>query len=216
MTGFRDCLELRSELCEIGRRLYARELCSGYDGNLSCRLNDGTFLCTPTQTGKGFLRPELLCTVDATGHQLSGPRPRTSEILLHLEIFRRRPDVGAVIHCHPPCASAFAIVGESLPQGVLAEADGLLGPVPVAPFGLPGTAEFASTVTEYLPHARAILLANHGAVTFAATLEDAWSRAECLETSARIMLAAIPLGGGRLLPTAARAALARFLEQGHY
>ncbi len=216
MNGFRDSPELRAEICEMGRRLYARGLCSGYDGNLSCRLVNGTFLCTPTRTCKGFLRPELLCTVDATGRQLSGPRNRTSEILLHLEIHRGRPDVGAVVHCHPPCASAFAVAGQLLPQGVLAEADALLGSVPVAPFALPGTAEFAATVTEYLPGSRAILLANHGAVTFAATLEDAWSLAECLENSARVILAAIPLGGGRDLSTTDRAALARFLGTGRY
>lgn len=216
MSGFPDCLELRNEVCEIGRRLYARELCSGFDGNLSCRLDDGTFLCTPTRTCKGFLRPDLLCTVDRAGHRLSGPRERTSEILLHLEIYRGRPDVGAVVHCHPVWASAFASGGQSLPEGLLAEADALLGKVPVAGFALPGTAEFAATVTELLPGAAAILLANHGAVTFAPAMEDAWALAECLEHSARILAILSPPGPARLIPQPARAALERFRVAGGY
>src|SRR5438477_8125324 len=104
-----DETELRRAICAIGRRLYERGLVAAWDGNISARLPDGNILCTPTLVSKGLLECDELCIVDPTGRQLDGPRPRTSELLLHLVIFRERPDVQAVVHAHPPHATAFAI-----------------------------------------------------------------------------------------------------------
>jgi len=204
--------ELRAEICEIGRRLYNRGLCSGIDGNISVRLNQG-FLCTPAGMCKGFLTPEDLCIVDKDGVLLTGSRARTSEILLHLEIFRVRQDVDAVIHSHPPCATAFAISGRDLPQGILAEAEVLLGRVPTSRYAMPGTSEFAQTVTDLLEGSSAILLANHGAVTFGRDLHEAWAVSESLENYARILLLAAPLQDNRPLTAEDQARLAAFRKQ---
>src|SRR5207247_1434674 len=114
------------------------------------RLPDGSFLCTPTMCSKGRLRAEELCVVDALGGQLHGPRSRTSEILLHLSIYRHRPDVHAVVHSHAPHATAFAVAGEAVPTGLLAEAEYFLGVVPTVPYMLPGTQAFADAIVPYL------------------------------------------------------------------
>ncbi|HEY1381354.1 MAG TPA: class II aldolase/adducin family protein, partial [Gemmataceae bacterium] len=142
--------ELREAVCDVGRRLHDRGFVAAWDGNISARLGDGTFLCTPTMCPKGRLRPEELCVVDAAGGQLCGPRGRTSEILLHLAIYRHRPDVNAVVHSHAPHATAFAVTGEPVPTGVLAEAEYFLGVVPTVPYALPGTQAFADSVVPFL------------------------------------------------------------------
>ncbi len=201
--------ELREEICEIGRRLYNRGLCSGIDGNISIRLDEG-FLCSPTGMCKGFLNPDDLCIVDADGHLISGSRARTSEILLHLEIYRVRADVGAVIHSHPPCATAFAISDRELPTGILAEAEVLLGRVPKSKYAMPGTMEFAQTVTDLLDGTSAVLLANHGAVTFGRNLHEAWAISESLENYAKILLLAGPFKNTSLLGPSEQAQLAAF------
>src|SRR6478672_4274727 len=122
--------ELREAICDVGRRLHDRGFVAAWDGNISARLPDGACLCTPTMCSKGRLRCDELCVVDDTGRQQSGPRGRTSEILLHLAIYRHRPDVHAVVHSHAPHATAFAVAGEPVPTGVLAEAEFFLGVVP--------------------------------------------------------------------------------------
>ena len=142
--------ELRDAICEIGRRLHARGFVAAWDGNISARLPDGSFLCTPTMCSKGRLNADELCVVDEFGKQLRGPRSRTSEILLHLAIYRHRRDVEAVVHSHAPHATAFAVSGEPLPLGVLAEAEYFLGRVPTVPYTLPGTQAFADSVQPYL------------------------------------------------------------------
>src|SRR5438067_8095495 len=143
---------LRESICAIGRRLDRRGFVAGCDGNVSARLRAGEFLCTPTRTPKCDLRPEDLCVVDPDGRQLCGPRGRTSEILLHLAIYRHRPDVRAVVHSHAPHATAFAVTGDPVPTGVLAEAEYFLGAVPTVPYTLPGTQAFADSVVPHLDH----------------------------------------------------------------
>src|SRR3982074_3573528 len=125
--------ELREAICDFGRRLHDRGFVAAGDGNISARLPDGSFLCTPTMCSKGRLRAEELCVVDAHGGLLHGPRARTSEILLHLAIYHHRPDVCAVVHSPAPPATAFAVAGEPVPTGVLAEAEYFLGVVPTVP-----------------------------------------------------------------------------------
>jgi L-fuculose-phosphate aldolase len=192
---------LREQICEIGRRLYERGLASGSDGNISALLDQERILCTPTMVSKGFLRPDDLCIVDHSGRQISGARKRTSEILLHLAIYKCRADVGAVVHSHAPHASAFAVAGEPFPEWVLPEAEIFLGKVPTAPYHTPGTHEFASAVEPLAATSNTILLANHGVVTFAPSLENAYFNTETLDSCCRILILARQLGGWQRLST---------------
>jgi L-fuculose-phosphate aldolase len=190
---------LRESVCEVGRRLDRRGFVAGCDGNVSARLRDGEFLCTPTRTPKCDLKPEDLCVVDPDGRQLCGPRDRTSEILMHLAIYRHRPDVRAVVHAHPPHATAFAIAGESIPNGVLPEVEFFLGVVPTSPYVLPGTQEFADSVVPYLGRTNTLVLASHGTVSFGPDLKTAHQYTEYLDAFCCILLLARPLGGPRPL-----------------
>src|SRR5437899_3823415 len=119
--------QLKQQVCEIGRRVYARGFAAANDGNISVRLNDREVLCTPTMICKGFMKCEDMCKVDYEGKQIAGTRKRSSEILLHLAIYKHRPDVHAVVHCHPPHATAFAVAGVPVPQCVLPEDEVFLG-----------------------------------------------------------------------------------------
>lgn len=196
-----DERQLRAEICEIGRRLYARGLAAANDGNLSVRLDDGSVLCTPTLICKGIMQPEDLCTVDLDGRRVSGHRARTSEILLHLEIYRGDAAARAVVHSHPPHATAFAIAREPIPTGVLPEVEIFLGAVPTAPYATPGSAEFAATVRPFLGRANTVLLGNHGAVSWGATLERAYWQTEILDAYCRILILARSIGSvARLSP----------------
>lgn len=189
--------ELREELCAVGRRLSQRGYVTSYEGNLSARLTDGSILCTPTMRCKSLLTPADLCTVGPDGGQLCGPRPRTSEILMHLAIYRHRPDVQAVVHSHPPHATAFALTGEPIPNGVLAEVEVYLGVVPTVPYETPGTQKFADAVAGHLDRTNTLLLANHGSVSFASTSEQALAFTEVLDAYCRVLLLARPLGAVR-------------------
>ncbi|HMP80681.1 MAG TPA: class II aldolase/adducin family protein [Pirellulaceae bacterium] len=186
--------ELRLAMCDIGQRLYARQLCAANDGNLSCRLDGDRILCTPTLMCKGFLQPDDLCLVDYEGNQLTGKRSRTSEILLHLSVYRHRSDIQAVVHCHAPHASAFAVTRQPVPMGIMPEADVFLTHVPVAPYAAPGNQRFADTILPYLPHTNVILLANHGVISFGPDLERAYWLSEILDAYCRILILAKTLG----------------------
>ncbi|MEQ1905994.1 MAG: class II aldolase/adducin family protein [Pirellulaceae bacterium] len=184
----------REQICEIGRRMYDRQFCSANEGNISMRLDEHQVLCTPTLHCKGFLKPKDLCVVDLDGNQICGEKRRTSEILLHLEIYRNRPDVDSVVHCHPPHATAFAITGEPIPMGVLPEPEVFLGEVPTAPYILPGTDQFAKTVTPFVMHTNAIVLSNHGVVSYDKGLERAYWLTEILDSYCRILINSRALG----------------------
>ena len=186
--------EARTWICEIGRRVYAKGFAAANDGNISYRLSPGEVLCTPTMVCKGFLNPDELCVVDLEGRQLRGPRPRTSEILLHLSIYKARADVRAVVHSHPPHATAFAIAHEPVPKCVLPEVEVFLGEVPLAPYETPGTQKFADTVLPYVQHCNTILLANHGAVSFGPTPEVAFWNTEIIDAYCRMLILARQLG----------------------
>ena len=130
-------------MCEIGRRLYNRGFAAANDGNITVRLNDREFLCTPTMVSKGYMKPEDICKVDAEGKQLAGSKKRTSEVLLHLAIYKARPDVMGVVHCHPPHATAFAVAHEPIPKCVLPEVEVFLGEVAISRYETPGDNRFA-------------------------------------------------------------------------
>ena len=189
----------KRELCTYGHRAYARGLVSANEGNLSVRLGRREVLCTASLVCKGFMRPRDLCRVDMSGRQLAGKRPVSSELGLHLAIYAGRPDVNAIMHCHPPHALAFAITGEAIPIGILPEAELFLGDVPAIPYVQPGSAELGSTVRSQIGTANTVLLANHGAVSCGADLETAWLRAEILEAYCRVLFLARQLGPLRKL-----------------
>ncbi len=185
---------LKEEICEIGRRLYAKGFAAGNDGNISYRLGPNEVLCTPTMISKGFMKPSDLCIVDMDGNQISGSRKRTSEILLHLTIMKERPDVNAVVHCHPPHATAFAIAREPIPQSVLPEVEIFLGIIPIARYATPGNQKFADTVKPFAKDSSVIILANHGTVSFGESVEKAYWWTEILDAYCRMLMLAKGIG----------------------
>ena len=176
------------------RQLAARGLIAGQDGNLAVRLSPTRALVTPRGLIKALLTASDMVEVDLSGRKLRGRRKPTSELDLHLRILNRRPDVGAVVHAHPPTATAFAVAGEGFDKFVLPELILLFGRVPLVPYGTPGTPELGDRVEPYIDRYDGLLLANHGAVTVGSTLELAWIRMESLEHAARILFAARALG----------------------
>jgi L-fuculose-phosphate aldolase len=177
------------------RHLAARGLIAGRDGNLSVRLGPDRVLVTPSGLLKAFLSATDMVEVDLDGNprRRSALKP-TSELELHLRILRHRPDVNAVVHAHPPTATGFAVAGEPIPGNLLPELIFVVGPVPLVPFGMPGTPELGDRVVPYLPGHHALLLANHGAVTLGRTLDEAWIRMESLEHAAQIIAQARAIG----------------------
>ena len=186
----------RETLCRVGRLLYDRGYVVGHDGNLSVRLEEDRILITPSGVSKGRMEPEMMVLCTMTGEVLAGERYPSSEIAMHLEVYRNRPDVGAVVHAHPPAATAFAVCGQGLTERYLIETVAGLGEVPVAPFGMPSTPEVAESIRPYLADHSALLLANHGALTWGADLWQAFDRMEVLEQTAEIYARVRLLGGG--------------------
>src|SRR6266487_2774887 len=186
--------KLKEFICEIGRRLYNRGFAAANDGNITIRLNDREILCTPTMVSKGFLKPEDICRVDYEGKQLAGTRKRTSEVLLHLAVYKNRPDINAVVHCHPPHATAFAVAHEPIPKCVLPEVEVFLGEVPTAIYETPGNQKFADTIVPHLKSSNTIILANHGTVTFGPDLEKAYWNSEIIDAYCKILILAQQLG----------------------
>jgi L-fuculose-phosphate aldolase len=184
----------REQMCEIGRRVYAKGFAAANDGNISYKLSDDRVLCTPTRVSKGFMKPDDLCVVDMDGKQVSGNRKRSSEILLHLSVMKARPDVRSCVHCHPPHATAFAVAHEPIPKCILPEFEVFLGEVAIARYETPGTQAFADTVLPYVKDTDTILLANHGTITYGSDLEDAYFKTEIIDAYCRILLLAKQLG----------------------
>lgn len=193
---------LRQEICEVGRRLYQRGLIAAGDGNISARLPDDTILITPAGLCKGELRPEDLVVIDHDGQLLrAGPGLRqSSEQLLHLHVYHRRPDVAACVHAHPPTAVALTLAGISMEEPLLPEALLALGPVPTAPYARTGTAEMGVAIDALVADHDALLLSHHGGLTLAATPTAAYFLMEQLEHCARIVHAAHLLGSPIRLP----------------
>jgi L-fuculose-phosphate aldolase len=192
-----DETEAREALCEIGRRVWQRGYVAANDGNFSLRLDEHRVLCTPTMMSKGFMEPEDMVIADLDGNKISGRRDLTSEIRVHLNIYRHRPRVGAVVHVHPPHATAFAITGRPLPKCVLPEIEFNIGEVPLVPYVTAGTWDFAHSIDPWVHHYDCFLLANHGAITLGQDPFDAYYRMETLDQYCRILLLAEPLGPWR-------------------
>ena len=191
--------QLRDDIVEVGRRLYARGYTASNDGNISVRLDANRLLMTPSGVCKGFMTPGMMVVTDLDGHKLHGDRNPSSEMQMHLEVYRRRPDVQAVVHAHPPIATGFAVAGIPLDRAVLAEVVTTLGSVPIAEYATPSTKELPEAVRKYVQAHDGMLLANHGALTLGKDLFSAYYKMETIEHFAKISLVARLLGGERLL-----------------
>ena len=189
--------EIKKMMCDVGKRIYDRNMVAANDGNISVKLNDNEFLCTPTGVSKGFMTPEYICKVDAQGNVIQankGFKP-SSEIKMHMRVYAKRPDVGAVVHAHPTFATSFAIAGIPLTQPIMPEAVIALGCVPIAPYGTPSTMEIPDAVEPYLEHFDAVLLESHGALTWSTDLMAAYMKMESVEFYAQLLYQSKVLGG---------------------
>jgi L-fuculose-phosphate aldolase len=189
--------ELKKQICEIGKRIYNRNMVAANDGNISVRLSANEFLCTPTGVSKGFMTPEYICKVDASGKlvQSAGNFKPSSEIKMHMRVYEKRPDVCAVVHAHPTFATSFAIAGIPLNQPIMPEAVISLGCVPIAEYGTPSTSEIPDNVEKYLPYYDAVLLESHGALTWGCDLITAYYKMESVEFYAELLYKSRMLGG---------------------
>jgi L-fuculose-phosphate aldolase len=193
--GSAETRALREAVARVCRRLWERGLIAGPDGNVSVRLDAERLLVTPSGASKCDVAPDDLLEVALhDGSVRAGQGRASSELAMHLAIYRARPDVGAVVHAHPPTATGFAVAGETLPDGVLPELICQLGAVALVPYFTPGTPAAADALAPYLVDHDAFLLANHGATTVAPTLEAAHQRMESLEHAARILFTARLIG----------------------
>lgn len=197
-----EYLELKELMCEIGRRIYNREMVAANDGNFSVKVDENTFLCTPTGVSKGFMTQDMICVVDKEGNskvENKNYKP-SSEIKMHMRIYNKREDVKSVIHAHPQYATAYAIAQIELTEKIMPEAIIFLGEVPIAKYGLPSTMEIPDAVEPFLEKYDAVLLENHGALTWGQDLMNAYFKMEGLEFYASIAYKAKMLGGAKELP----------------
>jgi L-fuculose-phosphate aldolase len=184
----------KDQICDIGRRLWHRAYVDGNGGNISVRVAEDLVLCTPTLVSKGFMKPADLCLVDMQGDQKAGVRKRTSEVLMHLAIYRAVPQAIACVHAHPPHATGFAVSGVRPPSCMVPEMELFCGEVPIAPYMTPGSPEMAEAVAALAPIHNTILMANHGVVAWGKTVEDAYFKMEILEAYCRTVLVTAELG----------------------
>ena len=188
--------EIKKQICDIGKRIYDRNMVAANDGNISVKISDNEFLCTPTGVSKGFMTPEYICKVDRDGNviQANGNFKPSSEIKMHMRVYQQRPDVKSVVH-----ATSFAIAGIPLTQPIMPEAVITLGCVPIAEYGTPSTAEIPDAIEKYLQYYDALLLANHGALAYSDSLLSAYHKMESLEFYAELLFKAKMLGGPKEL-----------------
>jgi L-fuculose-phosphate aldolase len=189
----------RLDIVRFGKMVHERGYVAATDGNLSVRLDHDTVLCTPTAMSKGMMEPEDLVVVDMKGKKVTGRRNVSSEIAMHLLIYRLRPDVKGIVHAHPPTATGYAAAGLPLNQALISEIVLALGCIPLAKYGTPGTPELTDALAPLIPHYDAILMANHGVVTYAENLLRAYMKMETVEHFAQIALVTHQLGGAQLL-----------------
>lgn len=193
--------EIKKQICDIGKRIYNRGMVAANDGNISVKISDNEFLCTPTGVSKGFMTPDYICKVDAKGNvlQANGNFKPSSEIKMHMRVYDKRPDVKSVVHAHPIYATSFAIAGIPLTQPIMPEAVIALGCVPIAEYGTPSTMEIPDAVEKYLQYYDAVLLANHGALAYSDSLLAAYHKMESLEFYAELLFKSKQLGGPKEL-----------------
>ena len=191
--------QARADIVEVGRRLWERGYVASNDGNISVRLDEGRLMTTPKSVSKGFMTPDMMVVTDLDGKKVSGQRDPSSELKMHLEVYRNRPDARAVVHAHPPTATGFAVAGIPLDRAVLAEVITTLGSIPIAEYATPSTEELPAAVRKYVKAHDGLLLANHGALALAGDVMSAYYRMETIEHFAKISLVARTLGRENIL-----------------
>lgn len=193
---------LKKLFVDLGKRIWERNYVAANDGNMTVRLNDKEILTTPTGISKGFMSTDMIIKVDYDGKVISGNsnyRP-SSEVKMHIDVYRERPDINSVVHAHPPFATSFAVAGIPLDKCVLPEAVIVIGAVPIAKYGLPSTDELPDMIRPHIQKNDVILLENHGALTLGTDLLNAYHKMETLEHTANIVTKAIQLGNLGVLP----------------
>ena len=211
MEGY-SAFAVKRDICEIGRRMYAREFVAANDGNISVRVGPDRVIATPTLVSKGFMTPDMLVTVDMSGRVIEGGRKPSSELKLHLKVYREREDVVAVVHAHPATATGFAVAHEPLDKAYMPELVVNLGSVPVAEYATPSTDEVPASIDRFVKNHNAVLLANHGVLTWGRDLFEAYFRLETIESYAKILLAARAAGEAKLVPCEKMASLIKIRE----
>ncbi|CAN5233112.1 MAG: class II aldolase/adducin family protein [Pyrinomonadaceae bacterium] len=205
----------RREIVRVGQLMYERGYVVSSDGNVSVRLDDGRIVATPTQTCKGRMTEDSLAVTDIEGKALND-RKASSELAMHVLIYRERPEVKSVCHAHPPHGSAFAVAGLAIDQPILSEVILTLGCVPLAEYGTPSTDELTAAMLPLVKYHNALLMANHGAVAYGADVWQAFDRLETLEHTAKIAILSRALGGSRNLPPDAIEKLIHVREKAGY
>ncbi len=205
----------RKLIVEIGKLLYERSYVVSSDGNVSIRLDENRVLATPTMTSKGRMTEDGLAITDMDGKPLNDKKA-SSELAMHLLIYKMRPDIHAVCHAHPPYGTAFAVAGMAIEQPILSEVVLTLGCVPLTNYGTPSTSELTDSMVEFVPYHNALLMANHGAVTYGKDLWEAFDRMETLEHTAKISILAQALGGANNLPKESIGKLVELREKAGY
>ncbi len=191
--------QARADIVEVGRRLWERGYVASNDGNISVRLDENRLITTPKSVSKGFMTPDMMVITDLEGKRIAGEREPSSELKMHLEVYRNRPDARAVVHAHPPTATGFAVAGIALDRAVLAEVITTLGSIPLAEYATPSTEELPAAVRKYVKAHDGLLLANHGALALAGDVMSAYYRMETIEHFAKISLVARTLGRENVL-----------------
>ncbi|MEJ6950387.1 class II aldolase/adducin family protein [Halanaerobiaceae bacterium ANBcell28] len=187
--------ELKKEICEVGRRIYNNGFVAANDGNISVRIGANEVLTTPTGVSKGFMTPDMIVKADMNGNVISGKLRPSSELKMHLDVYKQRDDVKSVVHAHPPTATGFAVAGIPLEEMIMPEVIITLGTIPIAKYGTPSTDEIPMAVREHLDCYDGFLLENHGALTVGSDLMNAYFKMETIELAAKINLTARQLGG---------------------
>lgn len=192
-----EYMEVREQICDVCHKMWQLGWVAANDGNVSVKLDDGTFLATPTGISKSFITPEKLVHIDENGEVLDGPEGAkpSSEIKMHLRCYKERDDIGAVVHAHPPTATGYAVAHLDMDRYTMIETVIAIGSIPVTPYGTPSTYEVPDAIAPYLQEHDVLLLENHGALTVGTDLINAYYRMETLELYAKISLTAHLLGG---------------------
>ena len=186
--------EIKKEICDVGHKLWLKGFVAANDGNISVKINDHEYYCTPTGVSKGSLTPDMIIKVDENGKKIEGKLNPSSEIKMHMRVYQKRPDVTAVVHAHPPVATAFTVADIDLDQYILPEAVLTIGNVPTCDYGTPSTMEIPDSLDPFLQNHDAFLLRNHGALTVGCNLNKAFFVMEEVEFNAVICKHAMDLG----------------------
>ena len=192
--------EIKKEICEVGKKIYDLGFVAANDGNISVKVGPNEFYCTPTGVSKGYMTPDMIIKIDADGNKLEGRLNPSSEIKMHMRVYKERPDVNAVVHAHPPIATAFTVAGVDLDQYILPEAVLTIGEVPTCAYGTPSTMEIPDSLEPYIQNHDAFLLQNHGALTVGCNLMKALFIMEEVEFNAKICKNAMELGAVHEIP----------------